>query len=86
MKALIGVAAGLIIGSVCTLATQAQATQRGCGWARGAAQDWSASSGHETYAACSQRVGQLVFMVNRDATNLVEFSCFSSDVDPRDKK
>jgi hypothetical protein len=92
MKTLIGVVAGLIIGSVCTLVTQGQAKRQGCGWvlwARGNGQDWNANSGYETYTACKSRGAGLEDLFNKAATkpsDIVEFSCFPSELDPRDKK
>jgi hypothetical protein len=92
MKTLIGVLVGLIVGSVCTLATQGQATRQGCGWvlwAHGHGEDWHANNGYETYVACWQRRTGLDDLVDKSvaqAGDIVEFSCFPSELDPRAKK
>ena len=92
MKTVIAVVVGLAVGSICTLATQAQAPrQSGCGWvlwARGNGQDWNANSGHDTYAACKRRGAALNALFSEGVTNLKdarEFSCFPSEIDPRHK-
>jgi len=90
MKLLMGITVGIFVGSLGL--THAQPTRQGCGWvvwARGHGQDWNANSGFQTNAACDGRRAHLDSMFEKVATkptDLVEFACFPSDVDPRAKK